>query len=62
MKLRGSQITRVDEKGRLKIPAEYKRQLDEEGVEEFFITSKDGERAQAQVSGRYELLRPGSDI
>ncbi len=56
MKLRGSQITRVDEKGRLKIPAEYKRQLDEEGVEEFFITSKDGERAEVYPMVEWERI------
>ncbi len=56
MKLRGSQITRVDEKGRLKIPAEYKRQLDDEGVEEFFITSKDGERAEVYPMSEWERI------
>ncbi len=56
MKLRGSQITRVDEKGRLKVPAEYKRQLEEEGVEEFFITSKDGERAEVYPMAEWERI------
>lgn len=56
MKLRGSQITRVDEKGRLKIPADYKRQLDDEGVVEFFITSKDGERAEIYPMPEWERI------
>ncbi len=40
---RGSFPTRVDDKGRLKMPADYKRELDEE--QEFYITSLDGKRA-----------------
>lgn len=40
----GSVQTRVDEKGRLKLPADVKREL-EEG-QRFFITSEDGKRAQ----------------
>jgi MraZ protein len=43
---RGSQIARVDEKGRLKIPADFKRLLDERNLQTFFITSYDGERAE----------------
>ena len=61
MKLRGSQITRVDEKGRLKVPAEYKRQLDDEGVEEFFITSKDGERAEVYPIKEWERIEAALD-
>ena len=41
---RGSLPTRVDDKGRLKMPADFKRDLDEE--QEFYITSQDGKRAQ----------------
>ena len=43
---RGNHPTRVDEKGRLKIPADYKREIDERYGSQFFITSLDGERAQ----------------
>ena len=39
----GSFPTRVDEKGRLKMPADFKRDLEEE--QEFYITSLDGKRA-----------------
>jgi MraZ protein len=44
---RGNHPTRVDEKGRLKIPADFKRVVDERYGSQFFITSLDGERAQA---------------
>jgi len=43
---RGNHPTRVDEKGRLKVPAEFKRLIDEKYGEEFYITSVDGLRAQ----------------
>lgn len=43
---RGNHPTRVDEKGRLKIPADFKREIDERFGAQFFITSLDGQRAQ----------------
>jgi MraZ protein len=44
---RGNNVTRVDDKNRLKLAAEFKRLVDEKcGPEaEFYITSMDGERA-----------------
>jgi len=42
----GNSPTRVDEKGRLKLPADLKRVVDEEYGPKFFITSRDGERAE----------------
>jgi MraZ protein len=42
---RGNHPTRVDEKGRLKLPAEFKRLVDEKYANEFYITSVDGQRA-----------------
>ncbi len=39
---RGNHPTRVDEKGRLKLPAEFKRLVDERYGTQFYITSKDG--------------------
>ncbi|HWX54401.1 MAG TPA: division/cell wall cluster transcriptional repressor MraZ [Verrucomicrobiae bacterium] len=39
---RGNHPTRVDEKGRLKVPAEFKRLIDEKYNLEFYITSVDG--------------------
>jgi MraZ protein len=43
---RGNHPTRVDEKGRLKVPAEFKRLIDERYGTEFYITSVDGRVAQ----------------
>ena len=43
---RGNYPTRVDEKGRLKVPADFKRLVDEKyGTTQFYITSRDGEVA-----------------
>jgi MraZ protein len=42
---RGNHPTRVDEKGRLKLPADFKRLVDEKYANAFYITSVDGERA-----------------
>jgi MraZ protein len=41
---RGSYPTRMDDKGRLKVPADFKRVLDDEhsGTTKFYITSRDG--------------------
>src|SRR5215470_9610391 len=44
---RGNHPTRVDEKGRLKVPAEFKRTIDERyGGGQFYITSRDGKVAE----------------
>jgi MraZ protein len=44
---RGNHPTRVDEKGRLKVPAEFKRTMDERyGGGQFYITSRDGKVAE----------------
>ncbi len=43
---RGNHPTRVDEKGRLKVPAEFKRLIDEKYGSQFYITSVDGKVAQ----------------
>ena len=43
---RGNHPTRVDEKGRLKDPAEFKRLIDEKYGTQFYITSLDGKVAQ----------------
>ena len=43
---RGNHPTRVDEKGRLKVPSEFKRLIDEKYGLEFYITSVDGRVAQ----------------
>ena len=44
---RGNHPTRMDEKGRLKVPAEFKRTIDESyGGGQFYITSRDGKVAE----------------
>lgn len=42
---RGNYPTRVDDKGRIKVPADFKRLVDEKYGTKFYITSKDGEVA-----------------
>lgn len=46
MYFRGNHPTRVDEKGRVKVPAAFKRVLDDRFGAEFYITSKDGKSAK----------------
>src|SRR5216683_2786275 len=48
---RGNHPTRVDEKGRLKIPAEFKRVIDEKYGQQFYITSLDGKVASVSLRG-----------
>ena len=43
---RGNHPTRVDEKGRLKVPADFKRQVEERYGSQFYITSQDGRSAE----------------
>jgi MraZ protein len=53
---RGNHPTRVDEKGRLKVPAEFKRRVDELYGPRFFITSRDGERAELYPMKEWERI------
>jgi MraZ protein len=43
---RGNHPTKVDEKGRLKLPAAFKQLLDAQNVSQFYITSQDGKSAE----------------
>lgn len=43
--LMGHSPTRIDEKGRLKVPADFRRIIEEKYGKDCFITSTDGERA-----------------
>ena len=43
---RGNHPAKVDEKGRLKLPAAFKQLLDAQHVTQFYITSTDGKSAQ----------------
>jgi MraZ protein len=53
---RGNHPTRVDEKGRLKIPAEFKRVIDEKYGTQFYITSLDGKVAQLYPFEEWERI------
>jgi MraZ protein len=53
---RGNHPTRVDEKGRLKLPAEFKRRVDEVYGPLFYITSMDGKRAQIYPLKEWEEI------
>jgi MraZ protein len=53
---RGNHPTRVDEKGRLKLPAEFKRRVDEVYGPMFFITSMDGKRALIYPLKEWEAI------
>lgn len=53
---RGNHPTRVDEKGRLKLPAEFKRQVDEQYNGRFYITSKDGRVAEVYPMKEWEKV------
>ncbi len=53
---RGNHPTRVDEKGRLKVPAEFKRVIDEKYNTQFYITSLDGDVAQIYPFEEWERI------
>ncbi len=53
---RGNHPTRVDEKGRLKVPAEFKRVIDEKYAPKFYITSVDGLVAQLYPFEEWERI------
>ena len=53
---RGNHPTRVDEKGRLKVPAEFKRVIDEKYAQRFYITSLDGKVAQLYPFEEWERI------
>jgi MraZ protein len=51
---RGNHPTRVDEKGRLKIPADFKRLIDENYGTQFYVTSIDGKGADVYPLQEWE--------
>ena len=53
---RGNHPTRVDEKGRLKVPAEFKRVIDDKYNAQFYITSLDGLVAQVYPFEEWERI------
>src|SRR4051812_36107545 len=53
---RGNHPTRIDEKGRLKVPADFKRVLDEKYGQRFYITSRDGKIAELYPIEEWERV------
>ena len=53
---RGNHPTRVDDKGCLKVPAEFKRVIDEKYNNQFYITSLDGKVAQVYPFEEWERI------
>ena len=53
---RGNHPTRVDDKGRLKVPAEFKRVIDDKYSTQFYITSLDGKSAQIYPFEEWERI------
>ncbi len=54
---RGNYPTRTDEKGRLKVPADFKRELDERyGVTRYYITSRNGAAAEVYPMEEWEKI------
>src|SRR5262249_37477298 len=53
---RGNHPTRFDEKGRLKVPAEFKRVIEEKYGARFYITSLDGKSAQIYPFEEWERI------
>jgi MraZ protein len=53
---RGNHPTRIDEKGRLKVPADFKRVLDEKYGQRFYITSRDGKIAELYPIEEWEQV------
>src|SRR6516164_725412 len=52
----GNHPTRVDDKGRLTLPAEFKRVIDEKYGTQFYITSLDGKVAQIYPFEEWERI------
>src|SRR5260370_29503153 len=53
---RGNITIRVDEKGRLKVTAEFKCVIDEKYAQKFYITSQDGNIAQVYPFEEWERI------
>ncbi|MBS1816263.1 MAG: division/cell wall cluster transcriptional repressor MraZ [Acidobacteria bacterium] len=53
---RGNHPAKVDEKGRLKLPSEFKRRTDEVYGPRFYVTSTDGKRARVYPMREWEKI------
>ncbi len=58
---RGSFETRLDDKGRLKMPADFKREIDESFQGRFYLTSFDGRIGKLYPFKEWELLETRLD-
>lgn len=54
MMFRGNHPAKIDEKGRLKLPAAFKALMDAQGVTQFYVTSSDGEKAEIWPLAEWE--------
>lgn len=52
---RGNHPAKIDDKGRLKIPAAFKQLVDAENVKQFYITSVDGKSAEVWPLPAWEV-------
>jgi len=60
MAFRGTHTAKIDDKGRLKVPAKFKHQLDEEYPEnKYYITSLDGKSAMIYPISEWERVEEG---
>jgi MraZ protein len=51
---RGNHPAKIDEKGRLKMPAAFKQQMDAQNVTQFFVTSTTGKRGEIYPMPEWE--------
>lgn len=61
---RGNYPTRMDEKGRLKVPADFKREIEERyasGNGKFYVTSRDGKVAEVYPMEEWEKIEAKLD-
>ena len=54
--LRGNYTARIDAKGRLKVPTEFRRLIEEKHGKDFYITSRDGQCVQIYPLPEWELI------
>ena len=54
--LRGNYTTRIDDKGRLKIPAHFRRKIEEKYGSEIYVTSLTGQSVQIFPLKEWEII------
>jgi MraZ protein len=58
---RGNCQTRLDDKGRLKVPADFKHEIDRTYDDQFYITSRDGKVIQLYPMKEWEAIEAKAD-